>query len=200
MRPPAAGAAAICTRCLRSGDPRLRQCHCRRDESRARRSASARYGRGDGGLHRADQLRLRHAVDRHRLSLHPRRQCRSDPRRGRRSAQPRAAGLAAERRALVRRACHGQGCARQGGGDRQGPAGLFQADHRPRARSHRSDHRPQYGPDRREGRAPVRHHACAGRCLCRRKPQAPCPCAGAGLAEGRSRDRLRPQGQVLRPR
>ncbi len=86
----------------------------------------------------------------------------------------------------------GQGCGRASvAALAKAAAGLSQAGHRPRARAHRSDHRPQYGPDRRKGRASVRHHPRAGRCLCRRKPQAPCACAGTGLAEGRSRDRLR---------
>ena len=73
MRPAAVAAPAVRAGRLRPGDPRLRQCHRRRDEPGPRRRASARHGRSDDGVHRADQLRLRHAIDRHRLSLYPRR-------------------------------------------------------------------------------------------------------------------------------
>ncbi len=73
LRAAAAAAPAVRARRLRPGHPRLRQRHRRRDESGARRGAAARHGRGDDGLHGADQLRLRHAVDRHRLPVHPRR-------------------------------------------------------------------------------------------------------------------------------
>ena len=185
---------------LRSGHPRLRQRHRRRDEPGARRGAAARHGRGDGGVHRADQLRLRHAVDRHRLPLYPRGRLRPDPGRRRRSAEPRAAGVAAAGRALVRRACRRQGHSRQAGRARQGAAGLFQADHRPRARPHRSDHRTQHGPDRRSGRPSLRHHARAVGRLCRRKPQAAGERASARLAQGRGRDRVRARRQILRSR
>ena len=173
MRPAAAGAAAVRARRVRSGHPRLRQCHRRRDEPGPRRRAAARHGRGDGGVHGADQLRLRHAVDRHRLPLHPRGQRRPDPGRRRGSAEPRAAGLAAAGRALVRRARRRQGHRWRSSrrSPKRGPSYL-QADHRARARADRSDHRPQHGPDRRNGRPSVRHHPRAVRCLCRRKPQA----------------------------
>ena len=73
MRAAAAAAPAVRARRVRPGHPRLRQRHRRRDEPGARRGAAPRHGRGDDRLHRADQLRLRHAVDRHRLSVHPRR-------------------------------------------------------------------------------------------------------------------------------
>ena len=81
------------------------------DEMNPARVAALRLGmgEGDGRLHRADQLRLGHAVDRHRLPLHPRGHLGFDPRRRRRGAEPRAAGLAATGRALVRRPCRRQG-------------------------------------------------------------------------------------------
>ena len=104
-------------------------------------------------------------------------------------------------RALVRRPCRRQGHS----GARSGCAGksaarLFQADHRPGARADRSHHRTQYGPDRRSGRPSLRHHPRAVGRLCRRKPQAAGQRAGARLAQGRGRDRLRPRRQILRSR
>ena len=97
LRAAAAAAPAVRARCVRPGDPRLRQRDRRRDEPGARRGAAARHGRGDDRLHRADQLRLRHAVDRHGLPVHPRGQGRPDPGRRRGSAEPRAAGVPPER-------------------------------------------------------------------------------------------------------
>ena len=77
---------------------------------------------------------------------------------------------------------------------------LFQADHRARARADRSHHRTQHGPDRRSGRPSLRHHPRAVGRLCRRKPQAARQRAGAGLAEGRGRNRVRARRQILRSR
>ena len=200
MRPAAAGAAAFCARRFRSGHPRLRQRHRRRDEPGPCRRAAARHGREDGRLHGADQLRLRHAVDRHGLPLHPRRRLRPDPGRRRRSAEPRAAGVAATGRALVRRPCRRQGHRRKNHGRAEGEAELFQADHRAGARSDRSHHRTQYGPDRRSGRASLwRHPRAVGR-LCRRKPQAAGESAIGRLAQGRGRNRVRARRQILRSR
>ena len=199
MRPAVVGAAAVCADRLRSGDPGLRQRHRRRDEPGAGRGAAARHGREDGRLHRADQLRLRHAVDRHRLPLHPRRRLRPDPRRRRRGAEPRAAGVAAAGRALVCRAGGRPRHRRQDHGGAEAEAVLSQADHRARARADRSDHRTQYGPDRRSGRPSLRHQPRAVGCLCRRKPQAAGECAITGLAQGRGRNRVCPRRQVLRP-
>ena len=101
LRAAAAHAPAVCAQCLRPGDSRLRQRHGRRDESRAHRRAAARHGRGDDRVHGADQLRLRHAVDRHRLPVHPRGPSRSHSRRRRRGAQPRAADVSPQRGRLV---------------------------------------------------------------------------------------------------
>ena len=88
----------------------------------------------------------------------------------------------------------------QAGGDRQGAAGLFQADHRAGARADRSDHRTQHGADRRSGRPSLRHHPRAIRRLRGRKPQAARQRAGAGLAQGRGRNRVRARRQILRSR
>ena len=77
-----------------------------------RRRVAARHGRSDGRLYGADQLRLRHAVDRHGVSLHPRGRLRFDSGRRLGSAELRAAGLAAAGRALVRRAGRRQGHSR----------------------------------------------------------------------------------------
>ena len=76
---------------------------------------------------------------------------------------------------------------------------LLQADHRAGARADRSDHRTQHGTDRRKGRLSLRHHPGAVGFLCRRKPQAARQRAGARLAQGRGRNRLRARRQVLRP-
>ena len=191
MRPAAAGAAAFRAHRLRSGHPRLRQRHCRRDESGPRRSAAARHGREDGRLHGADQLRLRHAVDRHGLPLHPRRRLRPYSCGGRRGAEPRTAGVAATGRALVCGPCGSQGHRRKNHGRAEGEAELFQADHRAGARADRSHHRTQHGPDRRSGRPSLRRHPCAVGCLCRRKPQAAGESAIGRLAQGRGRNRVR---------
>ena len=107
VRAAAAAAPAVRAGRVRSGHPRLRQRHRRRDEPGARRRAAARHGRGDDRLHGADQLRLGHAVDRHRLPLHPGRHIRPHPRRRRRSAQPCAAGVQPQRGRMVRAAVRG---------------------------------------------------------------------------------------------
>ena len=60
-----------------------------------------------------------------------------------------------------------QGARRENHGGAEGSAELSQADHRPRARAHRSHHRTQYGPDRRGRRPSLRHHPRAVGCLCR---------------------------------
>ena len=198
MRPAAVGEAAVRARRLRPGHPRLRQRHCRRDEPGPGRRAAARHGREDGRLHRADQLRLRHAVDRHGLPLYPRRRLGPYSGRRRRSAEPRAAGVAATGRALVRRVGRRQGYRRQNHGCAEGEAELLQADHRARTWPDRSHHRTQHGPDRRGGRPSLRHHPCAVGRLCRRKPQAAGKSAIGRLAQGRGRDGLRPRRQVLR--
>ncbi len=101
LRAAAAHAPAVCAQCVRPGHSRLRQCHGRRDEPRAHRRAAPRHGRGDDRVHGADQLRLRHAVDRHRLPVHPPGQRRSHSRRRRRGAQPRAADVSPKRGRLV---------------------------------------------------------------------------------------------------
>ena len=133
------------------------------------------------------------------LSLHPRRRLGSDPGRRRGSAELRAAGLAAAGRALVRGPGRRQGhSAARSGGDRESAPGLFQADHRPRARADRSDHRTQHGADRRSGRPSLRHHPRAIGCLCGRKPQAAGQRAGARFSQGRGRDRVRARRQILR--
>src|SRR6202158_1202276 len=161
---------------------------------------AARHGGSDGGIHGADQLRLRHAIDRHGLSLYPRRHLRLDFGRRLGSAELRAFGLAAAGRALVRRAGRRQGNSRQDRGDRESAPGLLQADHRPGARADRSDHRTQHGTNRRSGRSPLRHHPRAIGRLCRRKPQAVGQRAGAGISQGRGRNRVRARRQILRSR
>ena len=104
MRATTAAASAVRAGRLRPGDPRLRQCHRRRNEPGARRRVAARHGRGDDGIHGADQLRLRHAVDRHRLPLHPRRRVRPSAGGRRGITQPCAARLQPQRGELVRTA------------------------------------------------------------------------------------------------
>ena len=200
MRPAAARAAVVCARCVRSGHPRLRQRHCRRDESGARRSPSARHGREDGGVHSADQLRKRHAVDRHGVPLHPRRRVGFNSCRRQRGAELRTAGVAAAGGALVRGAGDRQGDSGEARRDREGASGLLQTDHRARARPDRSDHRTQHGPDGRSRRPSLRHHARAVGRLCRRKPPAVGACAGERLPEGRGRDRVCARRQILRSR
>ena len=116
-----------------------------------------------------------------------------------RGAQPRAAGLAEFRRALVRRSCHCQGRGREARRRVQAASALSQADHRPRARAHRSHHRLEHGPDRRGRRPSLRHYARTVRCLCRREPSPARACAGRRLSEGRGRDRLLPRRKILRP-
>ncbi len=69
------------------------------------------------------------------LPLHPRRRLRPDPGRRRRGAEPRAAGVAATGRALVRGPRRRQGHRREDRGGAEGEAELFQADHRPGARA-----------------------------------------------------------------
>ena len=75
---------------------------------------------------------------------------------------------------------------------------LSQADHRAGTRPDRSHHRSQHGPDRRSGRAPVRHHPRAVGRLCRRKPQAAGESAIGRLAQGRGGNLVRARRQVLR--
>ena len=106
----------------------------------------------------------------------------------------------AARRALVCRTCRRQRHRRKDHGRAEGEAVLFQADHRPGARADRSHHRTQHGPDRRSRRPSLQHHPRAVRCLCRRKPQAACQRAIAGLAEGRSRNRVLARRQIFRSR
>ncbi len=80
---------------------------------------------------------------------------------GTEALEPCAAGLAAAGRALVRRACDGQGRAGQDRRRAEGAAELSEADHRAGARPDRSGGRDEHGPDRRNGRAAVRHHAAS---------------------------------------
>ena len=81
------------------------------DEMNPARVAALRLGMGETMVAFTVQINCgsRHAVDRHRLPLHPRGRCRSDPGRRRRGAEPCAAGVAAAGRALVRRARRRQG-------------------------------------------------------------------------------------------
>ena len=138
VRPAAAAAPAVRARRVRPGHPRLRQRDRRRDEPGARRGAAARHGRGDDGVHGADQLRLRHAVDRHRLSYI-------------RRASPTSSWPAARKRSATRRWCS---AAARSTGTRGSTARAIsgraswrcagfrpvvpQAGHRARARPHRS--------------------------------------------------------------
>ena len=172
MRPAAAVAPAVRARRLRPGDPRLRQCHRRRDESGPRRRAPPRHGGSDDRVHRADQLRLRHAVDRHGVSLYPRRRVRSGAGRRRGIAEPRAAGVQPQRGQLVRKTVRRARHRRQTFGVSRLASVVLHAGDRARTRAHRSDHRAQYGPDRGAGRASVSYFAAAGRRIRRREPAA----------------------------
>ena len=135
------------------------------------------------------------------LPLYPRGQGRPDPGRRRRSAQPRAAGLAAAGRALVRRPCRRQGhvVAKLAALAKARPSffkpiiGLERGLTDPITDLNMGQTAEMVG-------ASLRHHPRAVGHLCRRKPQAARQCAGAGLAQGRGRNRLRPRRQVLRPR
>ena len=81
------------------------------DEMNPARVAALRLGMGEKMVAFTEQINCgsgMQSIDTG-LSLHPRRRCRPDPRRRRRSAEPCAAGVAAARRALVRRPCRRQG-------------------------------------------------------------------------------------------
>ena len=200
MRPAAAAAPAVRAGRVRPGDPRLRQRDRRRDEPGARRRVAARHGRSDARLHRADQLRLRHAIDRHRLPLYPGRPVGPDPGRRRGSAEPRTADFQSPSGRLV---CPPQRRARsmvEARGDARIPPFIPDAGDRPRTWPHRSDHRPQHGTDRRTGRASLSHHAAAGRRIRRRKPEPIGPRAARRILQGRDRACLRPRRHVVRPR
>ena len=98
MRPAVAPAPALCPR--NAFDEVILGCvNVIADESQsgAGRRAAAWHGRGNAGVHRADQLRLGHAVDRHRLTSTSRRPRRSGAGWRRRRIQPLAAGLPPKR-------------------------------------------------------------------------------------------------------
>ena len=200
LRPAAAAAPAVRARRVRPGHPRLRQRPRRRDEPGAHRRAADGHGRRDAGVHGADQLRLRHAVDRHRVSVHPRGPRRPHPRRRRRGAEPVAADLSQERGRVVcaarRRARplvpHRRAC---------GLSSLVpQAGHRARARADGSGGRAQHGPDRGNSRASLSYLAPSGRRIRGREPVAARARAEGTMVRRRARARLRPQRQGLRLR
>ena len=171
LRASATAAPAVSARCFRPGDPGLRERDGRRDEPGARRCAAARHGRGDDRIHRADQLRLGHAVDRYG-AINTIREGRSDlvlaggaealshtPLMFRRSAVDWYARLAGARRPLVahrRRA--------------RIPALLPQAGDRAGARPDRPRGRAQHGTNRRDPRPSLRHDAARRRPVRGRKP------------------------------
>ena len=189
---PLLAAPAVRAECVRPGDPRLRQRHRRRDEPGAHRGAAARHGRGDDRLHGADQLRLRHAVDRHRLPVHPRGQGRSDPGGRRGGAQPRAAGVQQAARSNGTRAMF---AARDLWSRLKAIAGfrpsLLQAGDRPRARPDRPDRRSQHGTDGGDSRARVSHLAPRCRRIRGREPAPAREGAERELVRGRARAGLR---------
>ena len=172
------------------------------DEMNPARVAALRLGMGEAMVAFTVQINCGSGMQSIDTGYRYIREGNAEPDSGRRrgSAEPRAAGVAAAGRALVRRLGRRERRLCQGRGGAESPAGLFQAGHRPRARADRSDHRTQHGADRRGGRPSVRHHAGAVGRLCRRKPQAARQRAGAGLAEGRGRDRVRARRQILRSR
>ena len=197
VRAAAVAAATLRTRRVRPGDPRLRQRDRRRDEPGAGRRTSPRHGRGDDRLHGADQLRVRHAVDRHRLPLHPRWPVRSRARRRHRRAQPFPAALSPQRgrlvRALVR--CPRPAVAIESAG--RLAAVLRCAGRRARARPDRSHRRAQHGSDRRAARPSVPHLAARCRPIRGRKPAAARPRPQGGLLRRRARAGVRARRQGL---